>query len=127
MTNWRIHSVVGDQWFYFPSGYTLNAGATVYVHSGPDAFDSPPTDLLWGYAYIWNNDGDEAVLYNDVGQEIDRYGYSSPPTNCSPCYPDVCIPPPPPDLNCADIVFRNFRVVGCDPHRFDGDNDGIGC
>jgi micrococcal nuclease len=47
--------------------------------------------------------------------------------NCSPCYPDVCIPPAPPDLSCKDIPYRNFRVVGCDPHGFDGNNDGVGC
>jgi micrococcal nuclease len=47
--------------------------------------------------------------------------------NCHPSYPSVCIPPPPPDLNCGDISYNNFQVVGSDPHRFDGDNDGIGC
>lgn len=46
---------------------------------------------------------------------------------CDPSYPTVCIPPPPPDLNCSDIRHRNFKVVGSDPHRFDGDNDGFGC
>lgn len=54
-----------------------------------------------------------------------------PPTtvrgNCDPSYPTVCIPPPPPDLDCPDIPYRRFAVVGSDPHRFDGDNDGIGC
>jgi hypothetical protein len=47
--------------------------------------------------------------------------------NCHPSYPGVCIPPPPPDLDCGEIPFRNFRVAGSDPHGFDGDNDGIGC
>ena len=47
---------------------------------------------------------------------------------CSPSYPGVCIPPPPPDLNCGDIGFSNFTVLSPDPHGFDGnDNDGIGC
>ena len=46
---------------------------------------------------------------------------------CHSSYPSVCIPPPPPDLDCGDITARNFAVVGADPHRFDGDNDGIGC
>jgi micrococcal nuclease len=46
---------------------------------------------------------------------------------CDPSYPDVCIPPPPPDLDCADVPYKNFRVVGADPHRFDGDHDGVGC
>lgn len=48
-------------------------------------------------------------------------------TNCDPSYPDVCIAPPPPDLDCGEIEYRNFRVTGDDPHRFDGDKDGIGC
>jgi len=47
--------------------------------------------------------------------------------NCDPSYPTVCIPPPPPDLNCDDIPHRNFKVIGSDPHNFDGDNDGVGC
>ncbi len=48
--------------------------------------------------------------------------------NCDPSYPDVCIPPSPPDLDCGDISHRRFRVLPPDPHRFDGrDNDGIGC
>jgi uncharacterized repeat protein (TIGR01451 family) len=50
---------------------------------------------------------------------------------CHPSYPTVCIPPPPPDLNCADIPFRNFRVLrdipDADPHDLDGNHDGIGC
>jgi hypothetical protein len=50
-----------------------------------------------------------------------------PAANCDPSYPDVCIPPPPPDLDCGDIPYQNFRVLPPDPHRFDRDKDGIGC
>lgn len=50
---------------------------------------------------------------------------------CAASYPTVCIRPPPPDLNCGDIPYRNFRVLwnvtDPDPHHFDGDRDGIGC
>ncbi len=46
---------------------------------------------------------------------------------CDPAYPTVCIPPPPPDLDCKDIPYRNFKVLPPDPHRFDRDGDGIGC
>lgn len=46
---------------------------------------------------------------------------------CEPAYPDVCIPPAPPDLDCGDIPHRRFRVLPPDPHRFDGGGDGIGC
>jgi len=50
---------------------------------------------------------------------------------CAASYPTVCIPPPPPDLDCGDIAFRNFSVrwdvADPDPHRFDGNRDGVGC
>ena len=46
---------------------------------------------------------------------------------CDPSYPTVCIPPPPPDLDCGDISYRRFEVRQPDPHRFDADHDGIGC
>ena len=41
-------------------------------------------------------------------------------------YPDVCIAPFPPDLDCGDISYRRFTVLPPDPHGFDGDNDGVG-
>ena len=51
-----------------------------------------------------------------------------PPENCDRVsYPTVCIPPYPPDLDCAQIPFRRFTVRQPDPHRFDADRDGIGC
>jgi micrococcal nuclease len=52
---------------------------------------------------------------------------TSAQANCHPSYPDFCIPPPPPDLDCGDIEARNFTVLPPDPHRFDGNDDGVGC
>jgi hypothetical protein len=52
---------------------------------------------------------------------------NNPSANCDPSYPAVCIPPYPPDLDCDEIIYTNFMVVGSDPHGFDKDNDGIGC
>ncbi|MEE8363432.1 MAG: DUF1524 domain-containing protein [Dehalococcoidia bacterium] len=52
---------------------------------------------------------------------------ATPAASCDPSYPTVCIPPFPPDLNCGDIAFRRFTVLPPDPHRFDGDQDGVGC
>jgi micrococcal nuclease len=46
---------------------------------------------------------------------------------CDPSYPDVCITPFPPDLDCGDVPYGGFTVFPPDPHRFDGDYDGIGC
>ena len=46
---------------------------------------------------------------------------------CDTSYPNVCIAPSPPNLNCNEIEHSNFKVVGDDPHGFDDDHDGIGC
>jgi micrococcal nuclease len=75
-----------------------------------------------------------SALINDRGMwkpTPTKKPYVPPPSsggkNCHPSYPTVCIPPPPPDLDCKDVSYRRFKVVGSDPHRFDGDNDGVGC
>lgn len=47
--------------------------------------------------------------------------------NCDASYPTLCIPPGAPDLDCADVDQKNFPVRQPDPHRFDGDKDGVGC
>jgi micrococcal nuclease len=72
-----------------------------------------------------------------VGAELGLWALPSPTAvraiattragNCDPSYPDVCIPRPPPDLDCGDIPYRRFRVLPPDPHHFDRDHDGIGC
>ena len=72
---WKIRSVVGDQWYEFPWGMTLDAGNWLRVHSGPDAFEDPPDHLKWSGGYIWNNSGDEAELIDDRGRVVDRWSY----------------------------------------------------
>lgn len=69
----------------------------------------------------------DSVLNPPVLSSANANAVASSQQNCHPAYPDICIAPPPPDLDCGDISSRNFRVVGSDPHRFDGDRDGIGC
>jgi len=54
------------------------------------------------------------------------YAYTQQ-AGCDTSYPEVCIPPYPPDLNCGDISDRRFAVLPPDPHGFDWNNDGIGC
>ena len=57
-------------------------------------------------------------------------GSSSSPSNkagCDSAYPTVCIPSPPPDLDCGEISHRRFKVLRPDPHGFDRDRDGVGC
>jgi hypothetical protein len=77
------------------------------------------------------------VLLDTLEQDNDESGACLPlplsptprPIDRNPSYPDprTCIKSPPPDLDCMDINFLSFKVVGSDPHGFDGDNDGIGC
>jgi micrococcal nuclease len=46
---------------------------------------------------------------------------------CDPSYPDICITTYSEELTCADIPFRNFKVLPPDAHGFDSDSDGVGC
>ena len=57
---------------------------------------------------------------------------SAPPpsNNCHESYPDFCIPPAPPDLDCGSAEIggrKDFTVHSPDPHGFDGNHDGVGC
>lgn len=55
---------------------------------------------------------------------------AAPAGTCDPNYAGGCVPPYPPDLDCADIRALGIapvRVIGSDPHRLDGDGDGFGC
>lgn len=75
-----------------------------------------------------NLDNDEAAALTTIVPG----GGGSAARICDPSYPTVCIPPPPPDLDCADIApLREFKVLhdipNGDPHHLDGNNDGIGC
>ncbi len=71
---------------------------------------------LWSACSKPSINGDSVVPYADSSGD-----------NCSPSYPTICIPPPPPDLGCRDINGNDFQVIPPDPHRLDGDKDGTGC
>lgn len=156
MTGWGIRDESASNRYTFPDGYTLTPGETVIVFSGcGDDFDRELYWCSTRSA-IWNNDGDTGFLTDPSGNTHDTYSYTGTPTtsssttvtttatattseptttstttggggDCDPNYPDVCIPPYPPDLDCGEIPYQDFRVVGDDPHGIDGDNDGIGC
>ena len=152
MTDWGIKDESATNRYAFPAGFVLAPGEAVTVFTG--CGEDFGTELYWcsvGSA-VWNNDGDTAFLLDPFGNTHDSQSYAPATTptastsstttsttttvaptttvagsNCHSSYPDVCIPPPPPDLNCGDIPYKRFRVVGSDPHGFDGDNDGVGC
>jgi hypothetical protein len=85
--------------------------AITYLDTGRRVFSLPPVPPRY--------DPDAGVVSNGGG--------GGGGGNCDPAYPTVCIPPPPPDLDCSDIPYWNIKVVPPDPHGFDGDGDGIGC
>ena len=58
-----------------------------------------------------------------------RDGERAPPSlkdGCLPQYQGDCVPPPPPDYDCADFDGP-ITISGDDPHGLDGDGDGIAC
>ncbi len=106
-----------------------------YVWLGDELFNE--TLVRGGYAFVTTYPPD--VKYESTflaGQRDARahgrgvWGKCVAPSsghNCDPSYPDVCIPPPPPDLDCSDVKYRYFTVKPPDPHNFDGNHDGVAC
>jgi len=73
-------------------------------------------------------------ILQQMGKQVPAPGFEDVPEmiveselDCDPSYPDVCIDPYPPDMDCGEIGYVNFKVIPPDPHGFDPDNDGIGC
>lgn len=74
LAGWRLQSYGGSpcqlapsQFFEFPSDVILSAGASVRIHSGPQAAAQPPSDLFWTLDRMWNNGGDRADLLDPAG------------------------------------------------------------
>ena len=55
------------------------------------------------------------------------YGQGNQTQACDPSYSGACVPPFPPDVNCADVNGTNIQVNGTDSHKLDADKDGIAC
>ena len=69
LTGWYIVSVAGNQIFYFPDRYMLEAGKTIRIASA-----CADGDIIWTTANIWNNSkSDPAELYNESGFLVDRW------------------------------------------------------
>lgn len=76
LTDWVLASLSGRQLYVFPP-VALEPGATLRIHSGPDAVDHPPTDWRWTSEPVWRNTADVAVLLDLQGDEVARYAYPS--------------------------------------------------
>ncbi|MGH2351906.1 MAG: lamin tail domain-containing protein [Chloroflexota bacterium] len=81
LTGWTLRSVTSGQSYPFPSGFVLNSGASVHVHSGagdPAALHRPPSDLFAVRRNIWRNTGAIAQLLDPRGQVVYEYRYGTP-------------------------------------------------
>jgi competence protein ComEC len=68
MGSWVLRNVLGRS-FNFPSGFTLQPGQTVRVHTGPGSDSS--TDLHWAYRVnpAWDK-ADKLTLHNHEDVEV---------------------------------------------------------
>jgi predicted extracellular nuclease len=63
---WKIKDKTKKHTYSFPSTYTLKSKATVTIYTGKGT--NSATKLYWGSgAFVWNNEGDTAYLYNAQG------------------------------------------------------------
>jgi hypothetical protein len=74
LTGWHVHDYGNKHRYAFPSGFRLNAYATVTLHSGTGTRNS--TNLYWGRTYgaVWNNTPPErAYLQNAAGTTVSSW------------------------------------------------------
>lgn len=73
LTGWTLRDA--DRHVYKLSTFRLRPGRAVTVHTGSG--DDSRKHLFWGMDnYVWNNDGDTAILKDDSGNRVDRCRYS---------------------------------------------------
>jgi len=121
-------------------GMAAGSTATIAVvirPTGPGALSARVTATVVGCitAQCGNAALQDPNLGNDRAAQptiIPGGVYGQPGHECDPSYPTVCIPPPPPQINCADIApIKSFPVrrdvAVPDPHHLDGNGDGIAC
>ena len=123
--NQRLKEASQKNYDLYVSEFNSNKKNIDYINYINSEYDK----LYNAYLYYYNlNSGYSSS--NTANYQQTTPPKSTPPTqetNCDSSYPDFCIPPPPPDLDCGEIQYSNFKVLQPDPHGFDADYDGIGC
>jgi endonuclease YncB( thermonuclease family) len=85
---------------------------------------------LWGACRATPYNPYRAISTGQGGTSTSAKQPAAASHSCDPNYAGGCVPPYPPDLDCADIRAMGIapvRVIGTDPHHLDGDGDGLGC
>lgn len=73
LDGWKLTSAKGDQGYTFEAGVKLARGGVVTIWSGANAqtHHNPSVNhYAWTKRYIWNNNGDSAVLQNASGEVV---------------------------------------------------------
>ncbi|MFT4947552.1 MAG: competence protein ComEC [Natronomonas sp.] len=74
LSGWTVEDEVGKT-YTFPDGFTLEAGASVTLHTGSGT--DTETDLYWGAeSPVWNNGGDTVIVTNADGDRVLTEEYS---------------------------------------------------
>lgn len=72
LTGWTLRDA--DRHVYRFGTFRLRPGRAVTIHTGIG--DDTRRHLFWGMDnYVWNNDGDTAILKDDGGNRVDRCRY----------------------------------------------------
>ncbi|WP_440009833.1 lamin tail domain-containing protein [Halomicrococcus sp. SG-WS-1] len=72
-TGYTVEDAAGHT-YAFPDGFSLDAGATVTLHTGSGT--DTASDLYWGSGSpIWNNSGDTVYVFDDAGTRVETYSY----------------------------------------------------
>jgi competence protein ComEC len=73
LSGWTVQDAAGAT-YTIPDGTTLEAGATVTIHTGSGT--DTEIDLYWGSGSpVWNNGGDTVMVTNANGDEVLREEY----------------------------------------------------
>lgn len=74
LSGWTVRDEAGHS-YTFPTGFTLDAGERVALHTGRGS--DTRTDRYWGATNaVWNNDGDTVFVENSSGAVVIRRSYA---------------------------------------------------
>lgn len=75
LSGWRVHDEGIKHTFRFPSGFGLEAGATVRIHTGCGSNDAEHLYWCKGGSAVWNNGGDTVTLIDGTDTVVDTWAY----------------------------------------------------
>lgn len=129
----RATARVAERYEQVTRGFTVEPSSMMEIRVEPVTVEwagdgPPPVEISESLMLL--GAGDDTVFVFD----LDRQSLVRLPATdvvvvqrCNPAYPDLCLAPQAPDLDCEDLPTVNVRVNEPDPYGFDADGDGIGC